>query len=192
MRDRNTSALIAVSIASLNLAGLSGAAAGPGETERLVVSPPPGFIVGKHVDQGTATITEYVPKGETASTRSRTVTVQVLHGLKTSDPDSFAESLKGPWIKGCEDAEVHQVSNRDEHGYPTSLWMYTCPLNTTTGAPETMFVKVISGNDNLYTVQLQSKSAMDAELASAAMDFFGGVRACDPTLPDRPCPAAGP
>jgi len=162
------------------------------ETESLIASPPQGFIVAQHVDGAHSKITEYVRKGEAMSNWSEMVTVQVLPDLKKTDPDNFAQSLKGPWLKGCEDSEVHEVSNRDEHGYPSSLWMFTCPLNMATGKPESMVVKIISGNDNLYAIEYKYRSALNSESAASAMDYFLGVRACDPRLADRPCPSAAP
>jgi len=195
MRHVTKPAAVVLALAVFEVSALGAVRAGAPPSETLIMSAPKGFKVGDPAalaGQDGAKIAEYIPQAETLSNWSQMVTAQVVRDLKKSDPDTFAESLKGPWLKACDDSEVHEIKNGEENGYTYSTWVFSCPLNVGTGKPKNTFVKFISGNDGLYSIQYIYQSALSPDMATAAMDYLGDVRACDTRLADRPCPPAAP
>jgi hypothetical protein len=162
------------------------------QDENLLVTIPNGFQTGKRTTQGPMNIAEYVPQGETVSDWSRMVTVQVFHNLKTSDPDRFGDGMKRQWLAACTGSEVLKVKSGLENGYPFSIWLFACPLNTQTGKPENTFAKFIGGADAFYSVQYAYRSGLTKENTLSTTAYLAGIMACDTRLPDRPCPSVAP
>ena len=169
--------------------GISNAvSASPLKDENLITSVPKGFVIGNQGQKGSMLIAEYVPQGETVSDWSQMITVQVFRNLGKFDPDKFVEGIKAQWQSACPGSEVEKIKDGLENGYPVSLWLFTCPLNTRTGKPENMFTKIISGNDSLYSIQYAYRSALTKEIIPPTMAYLGGIQVCDTRLADRPCP----
>ncbi|HLZ74403.1 hypothetical protein [Phenylobacterium sp.] len=164
----------------------------PLEDENIIVNVPHDFQVGKQNQQGPMIIAEYVPHGETVQAWSRMITLQVFRNLKHFDPAKFGGGLRQSWTSACPGAEVQDLKEGQENGYPFSLWLFTCPLNPATGKPENMFGKFIGGNDALYSVQYAYRSGLTKEVIPPTMTYLGGIQVCDTRLPDRPCPTVTP
>jgi hypothetical protein len=166
--------------------------AAPLVDENIFVVIPNDFQVGRQDEQGPTILAEYVPRGETVSAWSRMITVQVFRNLKRFDPGQFGVGMKQTWLAACAGSEVQKVKDGQENGYPFSVWLFECPLNTKTGKPENMFAKFIAGNDALYSIQYAYRSALTKEVIPPTMVYLGGIQACDSRLPDRPCPKVAP
>ena len=174
---------------ALATAGASLAAEPEGET--LLAPIPQAFQFGDQGQSGPGSdMTEYVLKGETVDAWSQMITVQVFHNLKAADPDQFAEVIRARGPASCPGEQGVLVKHGREHGYVTTLWLFTCLLNPQTGKPETFYDKLISGADALYSVQYSFRSTLPRQAISPTMAFLGSVSVCDTRLPDRPCPRA--
>lgn len=180
---------ILIAIAALSALSASGAAL---QDENLLAAVPTGFQIGKTAQQGPMITAEYIPQGETVSGWSRMLTVQVFGNLKKFDADQFADGIRRKWLSACTSSEVSKIHDGVENGYSFSLWRFACPMNQTTGKPENMFAKFISGNDAFYSVQYAYRAALTKDNIPPATTYLRSVGVCDTRLTDRPCPSLAP
>jgi len=157
--------------------------------ENLISPLPSGFKVGAQSNNGTLSAFEFVPNGETVNSWSQMVTVQIFHNLRDQNADGLPESMKPKWLAACPGSKVGKIKDGTENGYPFSLWLFTCPSNPSTGRPENMFQKIISGSDSLYSVQYAYRREMNKDIIPPTMQYMQKVIACDTRLPEKPCPA---
>jgi hypothetical protein len=181
-----TARVLSLGVVMAMLAGV--AMAGGLRAENVLTPLPTGFKIGSQGTQGPMTGAEYVPANETVDRWSTMITVQIFHNLPRHDPDGFASNLAVQWKGSCANSDAVKVTSGAENGYPFTVWMYNCPLNTQTGKPENMWMKVIGGADSLYAVQYADRQAMNKALIGPAMGYLRKVVACDTRRPDRPCP----
>jgi len=116
------------------------------------------------------------------------VTVQVFHGLKQA-PEQFRDRIAALWAKSCAGAESAPILSAVESGYPVTMWVASCPLNTQSGKPELTFMKAIAGKDSFYVVQKAFKFAPSKEQTTTWTQYLKKVSVCDTRAPDRACPA---
>jgi hypothetical protein len=83
----------------------------------------------------------------------------------------------------------HPVGQGRENGYPSMVWLQSCPLNKATSKPEITWFKAIEGNDSFYVVQLAFKAWPSKEQITQWMHYLRDVIVCDTRLPDRACAA---
>jgi hypothetical protein len=191
--QRSSLRKVAPSLVVLAMFGAPSALSAQGlQDENLIAAIPNGFKIGKQGENGPMIAAEYVPQGETVSDWTRMITVQVFRNMKKFDPNQFAEGVKRSWVSACAGSDVQKVTEGTEGGYPFAVWLFKCPNNPQTGKPETMFTKLVGGNDALYSVQYAYRAALTQDLISPAMTYLGSIRVCDTRLPDRPCAAAFP
>lgn len=158
------------------------------EAENLLTSLPSGFKVGYSAGNGKEDMVEYVPAAETVDDWTKMVTVQVFHNARNVDPDAFAAKLADGWKSSCAGGDAQKITTGAENGYPIAVWAYDCPLNPQTGKPESMWLKVTSGSDALYSVQYAYRLQATKELATPALDYLQNVIVRDTRRSDRPCP----
>lgn len=82
------------------------------------------------------------------------LTEQVVYGVKSIDPDTLPNTMSAGWRAACPGGEARKIHQGLEGAYPVSIWMFLCPRNPAIRAPENMWMKIISGQDKLYAVQL--------------------------------------
>jgi hypothetical protein len=155
--------------------------------ENILIKLPPGYKVGFQDKKSNMLMTEMVPTNETVHNWTEMVTMQIFYGLKVT-PEQFKERISKGWLSSCAGSEAHQVASGVENGYPSLVWLLTCPLNNTTGKPEITWLKGMRGNDSFYLVQKAFKFTPSKEQVTQWMLFLKAVMLCDTRLPDRPCP----
>lgn len=170
------------------LAGASPARADALQDENLLLSAPAGFKVGYQASNGKEDMVEYVPTAETVDDWTKMVTVQVFHDTSNADPETFAARVGDAWKSSCTGGEATKLATGAENGYPIAVWAYSCTLNPETSKPESMWLKVTSGGDALYSVQYAYRLEATEELATPALDYLHTVMVCDTRRTDRPCP----
>ena len=173
------------------LAALSASAARADlENENLLVTAPPGYKVGFSDKKPNMLMTEFVPAKETVENWTEMVTVQVFFGLKAT-PQQFMDDMGKSWRAACPDAEeAHTVADAPENGYPTLVWLLSCPKNPGTGKPEITWFKAVQGNDSFYLVQKAFKFEPSKEQITRWMGYLRKVSVCDLRIADRACPKA--
>ena len=159
------------------------------QDENLIVPLPAGFKVGFGTRQGQMQITEMVPAGETVQDWSSMVTEQIFYGRRNEDPKTFPTALDAGWRRACPGGSGQELKNVQENGYPVAIWMFLCPLNPATNKPESMWLKVISGADSLYSVQYAYRAAPTREMIPPTMAYLRQVLVCDTRAAPHPCPA---
>ena len=157
---------------ALILAALSASAARPDlENENLLVTAPPGFKVGFSDEKPDMLMTEFVPSKETVEDWTEMVTVQVFFGVSTRQ--QFMDDMGKRWRAACPDAEeAHTVAEAPENGYPTLVWLLSCPKNPGPGKPEITWFKAVEGNDSFYLVQKAFKFEPSKEQITRWMGYL--------------------
>jgi hypothetical protein len=158
------------------------------QAENLLVPIPQGFKTGWQNTSGPNTMTEFVPAGETVDNWSRMITQQIFHGRANDPPDGLPTAMDAGWRAACPGGAARKLSQAPENGYPSAIWLFSCPRNPQTGKPENAWVKVISGADSLYSVQYAVRREATDDTAQAALAYLKRVTACDTRRADRPCP----
>jgi hypothetical protein len=159
--------------------------------ETLLAGLPDGYKRDFEQKTNESLISEMVPVGQSVSNWTEMVTVQVFYTLKTT-PQQFKAQMDKERAAACPGSETQPVTQGDENGYPSMVWLQNCPLNKATGKPEITWFKAIAGNDSFYVVQVAFKAWPSKELIAQWMHYLKDVRVCDTRLPERPCamPAA--
>jgi hypothetical protein len=158
--------------------------------ENFVVKQPKGFKVDFRSKKDNMILTEMVPVTESVQNWTQMVTMQTHLGMKNVTPEQFQGNMATLWAASCKDSSMQAIAKGMENGYPFSVWGYSCPLNPATGKPETMFLKVIQGNDSLYGVQVAFRSIPKSN--KAAMEYLKTALVCDTRKPEHPCPKLSP
>ncbi len=156
--------------------------------ENLITTAPAGYHVGFRNKSDDGLITEWVPAGETVENWTEMVTVQVFYHLKVS-PEAFMSNLEARWQRGCPGADrAMPILNAVENGYPTLVWLLSCPQNPASGKVEITWFKAMQGNDSFYVVQKAFKFAPSKQQVTRWVGYLKAVHVCDSRLPDRACP----
>jgi hypothetical protein len=175
--------------AAMAISGLATAAQAALQDENLLLPLPPGFSAGWQGHQGSETITEYVPAGESVDAWSQMVTQQIFHGRANVPPDGLPTFMSGVWKTVCPGGAVQKLGEAAENGYPAVIWSFACPRNPQTGKPENAWIKVIGGSDSLYSVQYAIRSDITAAAARSALAYLQRVTVCDTRGAAHPCPS---
>jgi hypothetical protein len=156
--------------------------------ENLITTAPAGYHIGFQNKGDDGLITEWVPAGETVENWTEMVTVQVFYHLRTS-PEAFMSSLETRWLRSCPGADQAQpIANARQNGYPTLVWLLSCPQNPSSGKIEITWFKAVQGNDSFYVVQKAFKFAPSKQQITRWVGYLKSVRVCDSRLADRACP----
>jgi hypothetical protein len=151
--------------------------------ETLLAGLPDGYKRDFEQKTNESLISEMVPVGQSVSNWTEMVTVQVFYTLKTT-PQQFKAQMDKERAAACPGSETQPVTQGDENGYPSMVWLQNCPLNKATGAAWNQLVgNSIIGDDDgetlveYYAVDGTSKS-MSGNKISTGRWTFGGERVC--------------
>lgn len=159
--------------------------------ENLLQSLPAGFEVGHQAKRDGLTMVERIPAGQSVNDWSEMVTTQIFHSNAES-LDAFFGGLRGRWARACDDAETTLIREGEENGYPFALWLFSCPLNPSTGKPEMTWMKGVRGNDALYVVQWAFRTEPSEDDIRRSVGYLRSVVVCDSRLPHASCPSIEP
>jgi hypothetical protein len=176
-------------LAALLLASLyCGASWAQLKDETLVATIPTGFKIGSQTNHDRVTTLEWIKESESLQNWTEMVTVQVDRSGNKATPPQLLQGIGTKWLLACKDGVANQKPDAEANGYPTSMLLLHCPLNTATGKPETIVFRVIKGNDALYSIQKTFKFDPSNEQLKQIMKYLNGVNVCDPRRTDHPCP----
>jgi hypothetical protein len=156
--------------------------------ETLVATIPTGFKIGSQTNHDRVTTLEWIKESESLQNWTEMVTVQVDRGSNKTTAPQFLQGIGTKWLHACKDSVANQKPDAEANGYPISMLLVHCPLNATTGKPETIVFRVIKGNDALYSIQKTFKFDPSSEQLKQIMKYLNGVNVCDPRRTDHPCP----
>jgi hypothetical protein len=167
------------------------ASAAPLEDENLLQGLPEGFQVGNQIKRDGLTMVEMVPAGESVTVWSEMVTTQIFHSSTASLDDYFGD-MRNHWTAACAGMGATPIRDGHENGYPFALWLFSCPMNPSTGKPETTWMKGVRGNDALYVVQWAFRSQPSEDDIRRSVSYLRRVVVCDSRRPQSACPATQP
>ena len=177
-----------------------------GNTERLLVEVPEGWL--KLIDRkvGTLQMAEYYPAKvleNSSEDWAEKLTIEALSGDDLPDPLVFAQGLADDQKKLCDNFTDNSVFAGFENGYPTVVHLTQCGRNQNTGRAVVMMLKIIQGNQSLYTItriwrlppaappMAADTIQMDQAQLGAWSHALRKVTVCDPALAAHPCPNEG-
>ena len=178
---------ILILLASLFLVGTANS---EDETEVIYLEIPSGFEKGFEDGDGSFSIQEWVPSGETVNDWGRMITLTVAT-LPNLDPVEYFDHMADGWKESCPEFGGMLLHEGSENNYPVAIWFLKCPDNPITNKPEFTYIKGISGNDAFYTVQLAfalGSDDIDDAIVTQSMEHLRGVFVCDGRKPEaHPC-----
>ena len=148
--------------------------------ETLTAPMPKEFKVGFTGAQGGQSIEERVPTGETVQNWTRMLTIQRFGGMAPMGTHALAERLGGMMAQACPGATVAPVvdgtDRTDGRVTATASLRVACPINPSTGKPETMIARAFQGTTDLHMAQYAWRSIPDAAQVAAATAWLASVR----------------
>jgi len=168
-------------------------------TEKLLAEVP--ALWQKIIDRkvGELHMVEYYPPGAEDNWEQK-LTVEALTGRDLPDPLVYVAGLAQEQRGLCDDFSDNAVFAGFENGYPTTVNILQCGRSKNTGRAVVTMVKIIQGNESLYTVsriwRLPEQPAGEsgalpqvdpAELGAWAQTLRT-VQVCDANLAAHPCP----
>ena len=139
-------------------------------TERLNAEVPEGWIQVVNNVVGDLAISEYVPP-DTVDVWAQKVSYEALSAgdLPLPDPLEYTEGLAEQQASRCERFHDNVIFAGYENGYQTVVHMLQCGMSKLTGKPVVTVLKVIRGNDSLYTITRIWRLAGDAQSAPSRL-----------------------
>ena len=175
------------------LLSISCAASEPNQNaaeEHLKAEIPEGWARVLNSNTGNLILAEYIP-ADSPDPWQQKLSIEVMSGSNLPDPLGFTAAWAQDQSELCEKFEDHPIHSGFENGYPTVVRMLVCGENKRTGKPLVTMIKVIQGNESLYTItriwRLEELPLPQNEIAAWSSALRKTI-ACDPTLPAHACP----
>ena len=170
-----------IAIIALGLIYTSAVAQAPGE--RLARPTLAGFITGYDAKSNGSAMLEQIPAGETVQRWTRMVTTQRFARLAgKTNARAFLVDLGASVSRACPGAR----SAVEMRGVAAEL-RADCPLNPSTGLPETIFVKAMMGKTDLHVAQVAFRRVPTAREVQWAKGYLAGVALCPIGNRQGPC-----
>tara|TARA_B110000881_G_C18539191_1_gene497508 strand:+ start:140 stop:685 length:546 start_codon:yes stop_codon:yes gene_type:complete len=155
--------------------------------EKFSYSLPQNWGLGYKVRQKNMLMKEFIPKGQDVKNWSEMLTIQIFHGGINRTALDFSNGVKHLWAQACPGANFSKNFTRIENGYQAIYWKQICPKNPQTGKPETLSLKIISGNDSFYVAQKAWKSLPLKKDNDLWLGLFFDIAVCDTTIEKHSC-----
>ena len=174
-----------------------------GDTERLLVEVPEGWLKVVDREVGTLHMVEYYPAKvleNSAEDWPQKLTIEALSGSDLPDPLIYVDGLVEEQESLCNKFTDNSVFAGFENGYPTVVHMIQCGESQRTGRAVVTMLKIIQGNESLYTVSriwrlppprppmAEDTIAIDQAELGGWSQTLRKVVVCDPSLAAHPCP----
>jgi hypothetical protein len=159
--------------------------------EQLLFSPPAGFKLGHRAEQGATTLAEFVPKDQSVDDWTEMITIQIFR----RPAFTAAELVRGVSAKiaaACPATTGGPQLNGNANGYAVSMISLSCPVNVSTGKPETLVMRAINGGSAVYSMQRAWRSTASRQQLGEAFLALGHINVCDPRTTEHPCQAPAP
>ena len=168
--------------------------------EQLSTHIPEGWLKIASSNTANLNIAEYVPP-DTGEQWQEKLSVEAMQGDLLPDPLEFVAGWASDQAEVCDHFSDHPIFAGFENGYASVVRLLEGGRNKRTGKPLVTMIKVIRGQDALYTVtRIWRLETFDASSGQIKMDT-GAIAAwsnhlkqtyvCNPDSTDHPCtPAA--
>lgn len=166
--------------------------------ERLIGSPPPGWLRIYQINNGQTRLSEFVPAGEDAASWTSKLSFESYDGEKIGlDPIDLLLTEVNEDQRRCNFVQHFNIFSGLENGYQSSVRLYLCGENQFSQTGEIKLAKAIRGDEYLYSVRVINR--IDAfELGNASIDddvvgiwaaFMKTIFVCNETQA-HPCESA--
>ena len=119
--------------------------------EQLTGKVPEGWIMAVDKQVGELTVQEFFPP-DTSGYWSQKVVFESLTTADLPDPLEYAKGLATQQADRCEAFTQTNIFSGFENQYPTVVSVLQCGTNKLTGKPIITLIKLIRGNQSLYTI----------------------------------------
>ena len=175
--------------------------------EQLSAHVPDQWLMGVDKNVGELRVQEFFPPG-TQDYWEQKVVYESLTSDVLPEPLEYTQGLTDQQAERCEAFSAADVFVGFENQYPTVVSVLECGMNKLTGKPIVTMLKVIKGNQSLYTVSRiwrldprvdpaaapeEPQVVTDAAELIPAAEFAAwsstlrDVVLCDTSLPAHPC-----
>ncbi|MGH6658251.1 MAG: hypothetical protein ACREBM_01215, partial [Sphingomicrobium sp.] len=118
-------------------------------------TPAAGFVTGFEKANAEQSILERIPKGESVQKWTRMLTSQRFIGRgRSPGPEQLLANIQGLLANSCPGAGTSPIVAMTVSGRPAARMRADCPLNPTTGLPETFFIIAFAGTTDLFAEQV--------------------------------------
>lgn len=149
--------------------------------EQIAQAPLDGFVVGNRREGGGNLIVEQVPRGESVTAWTRMVTVQRFVGVSArTSAAAFLENIRSNLLpQSCPGATTTRPASMTVSGRRASRMRADCPLNPSTGLPETFVILAIEGPSAMHVAQAAFRRVPSPQDISWAERQLGTVVLCE-------------
>ena len=171
--------------------------------EYLQAEIPEGWQRAVDRQAGHLRLTEYYPSATITDWHEK-ITIEALSGRDLPDPITYIEGLVAQQQPLCGDFAQQPIYAGFENGFATAVHLISCGRSLRTGRGLLTFVKVVRGNQALYTISRIWRAALPAADGTAAApaaeqaqlaawsNALRTMQVCDPQRSAHPCGAPSP
>lgn len=165
--------------------------------ERLLATVPANFVRIYQINTETTRVSEFVPTNESVENWTSKLSFEAVKADTVPvDPITLLLSEAKADESRCEFVRHFNIHSGYENGYESSARLFFCGENAFTKNGEIKLMKVIRGNDYLYSINIVriiepfdvNKSNIDDQEVAVWSNYLGKISLCDDT-DIHPCPA---
>ncbi|MEL0063532.1 MAG: hypothetical protein VXA40_01870 [Gammaproteobacteria bacterium] len=167
--------------------------------EQLLIAIPQDWKRIYSLNTAKTRLVDFVRAEESADAWTTKLSVEsYLSDDISGDPISLLMSEAQSDMNKCNFVQHFNIHAGFENGYPSAVRLFMCGENAFSGMGEIKLVKVISGNDYLYSIRIlrriepfevSNPDFSDKDIANWSL-FLSRVSLCNNTEP-HPCPTPG-
>jgi hypothetical protein len=167
--------------------------------EQLLIAIPQDWERIYSLNTAKTRLVDFVRAEESADAWTTKLSVEsYLSDDISGDPISLLMSEAQSDMNKCNFVQHFNIHAGVENGYPSAVRLFMCGENAFSGMGEIKLVKVISGNDYLYSIRIlrriepfevSNPDFSDKDIANWSL-FLSRVSLCNNTEP-HPCPTPG-
>jgi hypothetical protein len=174
-------------MAAMGIAALSEPSIAQITGERLVAPADSGFAPGVVQQRRSVFMSEAVPKDETLEVWTRMVTIQRFPWQPGVTPELLANGIIEGFSRVCGATTNRDATALTVEGQQAADLRADCPVNPQTGKPETMFGRVILGDEMIHMIQIAFRHLPSAAEAAWAERTIAATILCKRASGDVRC-----
>ena len=170
----------------------------PNEVEHLRAEPPEGWLTGVQTQTSTLRMAEFVHPEPFEGGWLEKLNVERLSTQPVAAAGELATFMRSEADEACPGGQTYSTYTGRENGYATEVLLLVCPKSPLTQLAQITMVKIISGNDALYTITRAKRlPPLDSDGEPGELPrrdiarwsaYLAAISVCDPTRPDaHPC-----
>ncbi|MDA0790910.1 MAG: hypothetical protein O2780_15815 [Proteobacteria bacterium] len=167
----------------------------PQGNEILQVQPPDDWQRVFALNAIETRLVDYLPEGENESNWTAKLSFESIDAEDRGDPLQMLDHEALADQENCTFVQYFNLFSGFENNYPTSVRLFLCGQEKGTDRGMVKIIKVIQGDEYVYTIRLVSRiEAFDANESDFPKDVMASwssylreITLCNPTMVDHPC-----